>query len=65
MKTLMIFKEFEKFFIYKNHKGTNGKSVWLVIEKDGTYQASGLEKQSVEWELKRCFESRKISGKIN
>jgi hypothetical protein len=62
----MTFEEFEKGFIYKEHKGEEGsKSVWIVKEKGGTYQASGLEKRSAEWELRRCFESRKISGKIN
>lgn len=61
----MTFEEFEKGFIYKEHKGADGKSVWVIKEKNGTYQATGLEKRAAEWELQRCFASRKISGKIN
>ena len=62
----MTFDEFKKGFIIKGKicKST-GKDIWLVQEKNGNYNVTGLTEHAILWELDRCFESRKLKDAKN
>ena len=59
----LSFEEFKKGFmtkmvtVKKPKKGSAGP-VWYANEKNGSYQVTALNKNALEWELRRCFMSR-------
>lgn len=56
------FSEFKKQFTFKQETDKKGKEIYYVQEKaidfGYGYEATGLDKRAVEWELYRCFKSR-------
>lgn len=57
-------QEFINQFIIKEVETTDGGkkgkkcTLWYANEKEGTYQSTALNHETIMWELQRCFDSR-------
>ena len=57
-ETINSYSTFKKNFITKETKDTHGKEIHIAEEKGTDYRLAALNANSLDWEIRRTFESR-------